>query len=206
MTETPVTSDRIDTTFRSVSDTVSIFATGPGTEPVLRPAISALRDRALARQSAGVPGPPALALADAAAWLEREPDEDWLVWRGRRTTKRLAMMPIDVSAGERIAGRPQLRPPTPEESLQIEAVSATLEAIPPYPGGDAGHFHPDVDKLFSLGIGVLARLMPQVQVFFIAMPLQIALGFVVLGLTLSAAMVVFTDTLSALYGDLLAGG
>ena len=39
-----------------------------------------------------------------------------------------------------------------------------------------------------------------------AMPLQIALGFVVLGLTLSAAMVVFTDTLSALYGDLLAGG
>jgi len=63
-----------------------------------------------------------------------------------------------------------------------------------------------VGLLFSLGIGVLARLMPQVQVFFIAMPLQIALGFVVLGLTLSAAMVVFTDTLSALYGDLLAGG
>lgn len=63
-----------------------------------------------------------------------------------------------------------------------------------------------VGLLFSLGIGVLARLMPQVQVFFIAMPLQIALGFIVLGLTLSAAMVVLTDSLAELYGNLLAAG
>lgn len=63
-----------------------------------------------------------------------------------------------------------------------------------------------VGLLFSLGIGVLARLMPQVQVFFIAMPLQIALGFIVLGLTLSAAMIVLTDSLGELYGSLLTGG
>lgn len=63
-----------------------------------------------------------------------------------------------------------------------------------------------VGLLFSLGIGVLARLMPQVQVFFIAMPLQIALGFIVLGLTLSAAMVVLTDSLGELFGNMLAAG
>jgi flagellar biosynthetic protein FliR len=34
--------------------------------------------------------------------------------------------------------------------------------------------------VFFLGLGLLGRLMPQVQVFFIALPLQIALGFLVL--------------------------
>ena len=123
----------------------------------LPPALAVLRDQALARQREGIPGPPTLALADAAAWLEREPGEVWLRWRGRRTAARLAMMPIDVSAGERIAGRPQLRAPTSAEAQQIEAGAATLGQIPPYPGGDAGHFHPDFDKLFSLGIGGLQQ-------------------------------------------------
>ena len=45
--------------------------------------------------------------------------------------------------------------------------------------------------LFYLGLGLLARLMPQVQVFFIAVPIQLALGFIVLALTLSAGMMWF---------------
>lgn len=45
--------------------------------------------------------------------------------------------------------------------------------------------------LFYLGLGLLARLMPQVQVFFIVVPIQLALGFIVLALTLSAGMMWF---------------
>jgi len=39
-----------------------------------------------------------------------------------------------------------------------------------------------------LGMGLLARLMPQVQVFFIIMPLQIAVGLGLFALTLGAGM------------------
>lgn len=45
-----------------------------------------------------------------------------------------------------------------------------------------------IGVIVSLGMGILARLMPQVQVFFIVMPLQIGLGFVVIALTLGAMM------------------
>ena len=42
--------------------------------------------------------------------------------------------------------------------------------------------------IFNIGLGILARLMPQLQVFFIAMPLNIAAGFMILGIVLAAAM------------------
>lgn len=45
--------------------------------------------------------------------------------------------------------------------------------------------------LFFLGLGLLARLMPQVQVFFIAMPAQVGLGLIVLALTMSAGLLWF---------------
>lgn len=45
-----------------------------------------------------------------------------------------------------------------------------------------------IGVIVSIGMGVLARLMPQVQVFFIVMPLQIALGFGILALTLGAML------------------
>lgn len=45
--------------------------------------------------------------------------------------------------------------------------------------------------IFYLGLGLLSRLMPQVQIFFIAVPIQLALGFLVLALTLSAGMMWF---------------
>jgi flagellar biosynthetic protein FliR len=41
-----------------------------------------------------------------------------------------------------------------------------------------------VATIFYLGIGLLSRLMPQVQIFFVAMPLQISLGLIVLSLAL----------------------
>lgn len=50
-----------------------------------------------------------------------------------------------------------------------------------------------VGLLFSVGVGLLNRLLPQVQMFFIAMPLQVALGAFVLMVTLSAIMLWYLD-------------
>lgn len=47
--------------------------------------------------------------------------------------------------------------------------------------------------LFSLALGLLSRLMPQLQVFFIALPAQILLGFVLLMIGLAVAMTWFLD-------------
>ena len=47
--------------------------------------------------------------------------------------------------------------------------------------------------LFNIGLGVLARLMPQMQVFFVALPLSILLGFLVLLLVIGAMMGLFFD-------------
>ena len=47
---------------------------------------------------------------------------------------------------------------------------------------------------FYLGLGLLGRLMPQIQVFFIALPLQIMLGLMVLSLTIVAGMTWFLQT------------
>ena len=45
--------------------------------------------------------------------------------------------------------------------------------------------------LFNLGLGVLSRLMPQMQVFFVGLPLSILLGFVNLLLVVGAMMGTF---------------
>lgn len=61
-----------------------------------------------------------------------------------------------------------------------------------------------VGLVFYIGLGLLARLMPQVQVFFIAIPLQIALSFFLMIITLSAGMMWFLtnfqDSLNGLLG------
>ena len=45
--------------------------------------------------------------------------------------------------------------------------------------------------LFNLGLGVLSRLMPQMQVFFVGVPLSILVGFLILLLVLGAMMATF---------------
>ena len=47
--------------------------------------------------------------------------------------------------------------------------------------------------IFYLGLGVLSRLMPQAQIFFIAMPLNIMIGFAILAITLGSASLVYLD-------------
>lgn len=47
--------------------------------------------------------------------------------------------------------------------------------------------------VFYVSLGILARLMPQFQVFFIAMPLQIIIGLSILAVVLPALMMVFLN-------------
>ncbi len=63
-----------------------------------------------------------------------------------------------------------------------------------------------VGLIFTLGVGLLNRLMPQVQMFFIAMPMQIALGMLVLMLTLSAIMMWFLDAFEQGVTGFMLGG
>jgi flagellar biosynthetic protein FliR len=46
--------------------------------------------------------------------------------------------------------------------------------------------------IFYIGIGIIARLMPTLQIFFIAMPLNIMAGFAIMMLVFSAIMAWFT--------------
>ncbi len=121
----------------------------------LRPEIAALRDAVLGLDWDARPGIPIWPLVDSRSWSEREDDEDWLLWRARRTAARLKAMPVELSPGERIVGRPEFRHPTPEETLEIDSRQDVLRSIPPFPGGDSGHFHPHFEKLFQVGIGGL---------------------------------------------------
>ena len=47
--------------------------------------------------------------------------------------------------------------------------------------------------VFNLGLGVLSRLMPQMQVFFVALPASILIGFLFLVLVLGSMMGLFLD-------------
>ena len=56
--------------------------------------------------------------------------------------------------------------------------------------------------LFNVGLGVLSRLMPQMQVFFVGMPLSIIIGFLILVLVVGAMMSVFLDSVEGLLREL----
>jgi flagellar biosynthetic protein FliR len=56
--------------------------------------------------------------------------------------------------------------------------------------------------LFNLGLGVLSRLMPQMQVFFVGLPLSILLGFLILLIVVSAMMGTFLEFLGGILRQL----
>jgi flagellar biosynthesis protein FliR len=51
--------------------------------------------------------------------------------------------------------------------------------------------------LFNVGLGVLSRLMPQMQVFFVGVPLSILVGFLILVLAVGAMMGVFLGSVES---------
>jgi len=57
--------------------------------------------------------------------------------------------------------------------------------------------------VFNIGLGVLARLMPQMQVYFVAVPLAILAGFLIFGFVISAMMGTFLDYFIGVMHDLM---
>jgi flagellar biosynthetic protein FliR len=56
--------------------------------------------------------------------------------------------------------------------------------------------------LFNVGLGVLSRLMPQMQVFFVGVPLSIVVGLLILFLVLGAMMATFLGHFSGVLHEL----
>jgi flagellar biosynthetic protein FliR len=57
--------------------------------------------------------------------------------------------------------------------------------------------------VFNIGLGVLARLMPQMQVYFVGVPLSILFGFLVFALVITASMGAFLDYFTGVMHDLI---
>jgi flagellar biosynthetic protein FliR len=60
--------------------------------------------------------------------------------------------------------------------------------------------------LFNLGLGVLSRMMPQMQVFFIGLPLSILLGLLLLVLVIGAMMGTFVGYIQGVLSSLAPAG
>jgi flagellar biosynthetic protein FliR len=56
--------------------------------------------------------------------------------------------------------------------------------------------------LFNLGLGLLSRLMPQMQVFFVGMPLSILVGFLILFFVLAAMMGTYLNSVEGVLREL----
>ncbi|CAO4167387.1 flagellar biosynthetic protein FliR [Methylorubrum populi] len=108
--------------------------------------------------------------------------------------------------------------------LALEAIGRSYTILPPsgVPGmGDAAKLALDAfgrgfslavrisgpfivfGILFNLGLGVLSRLMPQFQVFFLAVPASLLIGMMLLVSALSLIMGLFLDNLSRYLGAFL---
>lgn len=57
--------------------------------------------------------------------------------------------------------------------------------------------------VFNVGLGILARLMPQMQVYFVGVPLSIAIGFLILGAIVTTLMGVYLDYFTGVMRELL---
>jgi flagellar biosynthesis protein FliR len=57
--------------------------------------------------------------------------------------------------------------------------------------------------VFNIGLGVLARLMPQMQVYFVGVPLSILTGFLIFAGVLAAMMGTFLDYFISVMHDLI---
>ena len=57
--------------------------------------------------------------------------------------------------------------------------------------------------VFNIGLGVLARLMPQMQVYFVGVPLSILAGFLILALVITAMMGSFLDYFVGVMHDMM---
>jgi flagellar biosynthetic protein FliR len=83
--------------------------------------------------------------------------------------------------------RPGVMPPVGDASMYVIRLVASSFALALQIAAPVVVFA----VVFNVGLGVLARLMPQMQVFFVGVPGAILIGFAILALTLSAMMMAF---------------
>lgn len=57
--------------------------------------------------------------------------------------------------------------------------------------------------VYNFGLGIIARLMPQLPIFFIALPLNVGVGFLILTLSISAMMMWFAEHFAAGMNNLI---
>ncbi|MGJ5011103.1 flagellar biosynthetic protein FliR [Bradyrhizobium oligotrophicum] len=57
--------------------------------------------------------------------------------------------------------------------------------------------------VFNIGLGVLARLMPQMQVYFVGAPLSILIGFLIFALVLTAMMGTFLGYFEGVMNEMM---
>jgi flagellar biosynthetic protein FliR len=57
--------------------------------------------------------------------------------------------------------------------------------------------------VFNIGLGVLARLMPQMQVYFVGAPLSILVGFLIFAAVLAAMMGTFLEYFTGVMHDMM---
>ena len=57
--------------------------------------------------------------------------------------------------------------------------------------------------VFNIGLGVLARLMPQMQVYFVGVPLSILIGFLILAVVITAMMGTFLDYFTSVMHEMI---
>ncbi len=57
--------------------------------------------------------------------------------------------------------------------------------------------------LFNVGLGLMARLAPRIQIFFVAMPLSVYLGFALFAVLLPSIMLAFMDHFRELFVQFL---
>lgn len=60
--------------------------------------------------------------------------------------------------------------------------------------------------LTEVGLGIIARAVPQIQIFFLSLPIKIALGLATVALTLAVTMPVLKDLFSGMIQRILALG
>jgi flagellar biosynthetic protein FliR len=57
--------------------------------------------------------------------------------------------------------------------------------------------------LTDLGLGLIARAVPQIQVFFVGLPLKVGLGFLTLAFTLALTLPLIKELFSQMTVDVL---
>ena len=99
---------------------------------------------------------PELTLIDADAWAAHTEQETWIAWKARKFSARMRGVLPSIDPGEHVLGKPSCLEYGDEEAERVMQVRLELaKTMPPHPGGDNGHFHPDYETILAVGVGGL---------------------------------------------------